>query len=61
MKLKLILSMLLPIASIAVQLLRDKDENSTGIDDIAADQLDTAIESLRKYLAPATEPLPPLD
>jgi hypothetical protein len=61
MKLKLILSMLLPIASIAVQLLRDKDENSTGIDDIAADQLDTAIESLRKYLAPATEPLRPLD
>ncbi len=59
MKLKLILSMLLPIADVAVQLLRDKDENSTGIDDIAANQLDAAIKSLREYLNPT--PLPPLD
>jgi len=61
MKLKLILSMLLPLADMAVQLLRDKDENSTGLDDAAADQLHTAIESLRRYLNPAAEPLPPLD
>lgn len=58
MKLKLILSMLLPLASVAVQLLRDKDENSTGIDDIAADQLDAAINSLRKYLNPDSTPGP---
>jgi hypothetical protein len=59
MKLKIILSMLLPIARVAVQLLRDKDGNSTGVDDIAADQLDAAIGSLEKYLNP--NPLPPLD
>jgi hypothetical protein len=49
MKLKIILSMLIPIARVAVGLLREKDENSTGFDDIAADQLDTAITSLEKY------------
>ncbi len=49
MKLKLILAMLLPVARMAVQLLRDKDENSTGVDDVAADQLDAAINSLEKY------------
>jgi hypothetical protein len=59
MKLRIILSMLLPIARVAVQLLRDKDDNSTGFDDIAADQLDTAIGSLERYLKPG--PLPPLD
>lgn len=50
MKLKIILSLLLPIARTAVFLLRDKDENTTGFDDAAADQLDTAITSLEKYL-----------
>jgi hypothetical protein len=58
MKLKIILSMLLPLARVAVQLLRDKDDNSTGFDDIAADQLDTAIGSLERYLKPGH--LPPL-
>ena len=58
MKLKLILSMLLPLATVAIQLLRDKDDNSTGFDDAAADQLDTAVESLRRYLQPHTDPLP---
>ena len=61
MKLKIILSMLLPLADMAIQLLRDKDENSTGFDDIAADQLSAGIESVRKYLNPHNEPLPPLD
>jgi hypothetical protein len=50
MKLKIILSLLLPLARTAVQLLRDKDENSTGFDDIAADQLDTAITTLENYV-----------
>jgi hypothetical protein len=50
MKLKLILSLLLPLARTAVQLLRDKDENSTGLDDLAADQLDAAITSLEHYV-----------
>jgi hypothetical protein len=59
MKLKLILSMLLPLAAVAVQLLRDKDENSTGFDDAAADQLDTALASLQRYLTPPpVDPLP---
>lgn len=49
MKLKLILTMLLPLMHMAAQFLRDKDENSTGFDDAAADQLDTAINSLEKY------------
>ena len=51
MKLKLILAMLMPLMRMAVQILRDKDENSTGFDDVAADQLDTAINSLEKYTA----------
>lgn len=41
--------MLLPTMRLAVQMLRDKDENSTGVDDIAADQLDAAITSLENY------------
>ena len=49
MKLKLILAMLLPLMRMAVQSLRDKDDNSTGFDDAAADQLDTAINSLEEY------------
>lgn len=42
--------MLIPLARTAVSLLRDKDENSTGWDDAAADQLDTAINSLERYV-----------
>jgi len=50
MKLKIILSLLLPLANTAVALLRDKDDNSTGVDDIAADQLEAAVSSLQKYV-----------
>lgn len=49
MKLRLILAMLIPTMRLAVQFLREKDYNSTGIDDIAADQLDAAITTLEKY------------
>lgn len=49
MKLKFILAMLIPVMRAAVSLLRDKDDNSTGFDDIAADQLDAAITSVEKY------------
>lgn len=49
MKLKLIIAMLIPVMRMAVQMLRDKDENSGGFDDIAADQLDAAITSVQKY------------
>lgn len=41
--------MLLPMMRFAVQQLRDKDDNSTGWDDAAADQLDVAVGSLEKY------------
>lgn len=51
MKLKLVLAMLIPTMRLAVSFLREKDENSTGLDDIAADQLDAAITSLEKYTA----------
>lgn len=50
MKLKFILTMLLPTMRFAASLLRDKDANSTGLDDIAADQIDAAISTLEKYL-----------
>ncbi len=49
MKLKLILSMLLPLMNMAVTALRDKDENSTGVDDIAANQIEAAVKSLQEY------------
>ena len=49
MKLKLILSMLLPLMNMAVTTLRDKDDNSTGVDDIAANQIEAAIKSLEEY------------
>jgi hypothetical protein len=51
MKLKFVLALLLPLAEAAVTLLRTKDENSTGWDDIAATQLEAAIESLKQYVA----------
>ena len=41
--------MLLPTMRMAITLLREKDENDTGFDDIAADQLDAAVTSLEKY------------
>lgn len=50
MKLKFILSMLIPVMKTAVQMLRDKDENSTGFDDEAAKALDAALDALAKYL-----------
>jgi len=50
MKLKLILSLAIPLIQSAIQLLRDKDENSTGVDDEAADALDYALERVKKYL-----------
>lgn len=59
MKLKFILYMFLPVARAAVQALRDKDENSTGLDDIAADQIDAAIKSLENYLEPQLPPILP--
>lgn len=49
MKLKTILFMLIPLMRLASQKLRDKDANSTGFDDLAADELDTAINALEKY------------
>lgn len=49
MKLKFILTMLIPTMRLAVELLRTKDENSTGLDDIAAEQLDAALTSLEQY------------
>jgi hypothetical protein len=50
MKLRFILAMLLPLMRTAAQLLRDKDENSTGIDDEAANAIDFALDTLQKYL-----------
>lgn len=50
MKLKLILAMIMPMMELAVRQLRDKDENSTGLDDVVANQLDSAIRSLEEYL-----------
>jgi hypothetical protein len=49
MKLRLILAMLIPTMRLAVQFLREKDENTTGFDDIAADHLDTAINAVERY------------
>lgn len=50
MKLKFILYMLLPLLKSSAQLLRDKDENSTGVDDEAAEAIEHALERLEKYL-----------
>jgi hypothetical protein len=50
MKLKLILSLAIPLLKSAAQLLRDKDENSTGVDDEAANAIDFALDTLAKYL-----------
>jgi hypothetical protein len=59
MKLKLILFMLTPVMQSAIQLLRNKDANTTGWDDIAANQLEAALVSLQQYLSDAdTNPLP---
>lgn len=41
--------MLIPTMRLAVEMLRTKDENSTGLDDILADQLSAAIESANEY------------
>lgn len=50
LKLKLIISLCLPLLKQAAQLLRDKDENSTGVDDEAANAIDYALDALAKYL-----------
>lgn len=50
MKLKLIISLLLPLLNTAATLLRDKDENSTGVDDEAAEAIAHTIERIQKYL-----------
>lgn len=50
MKLKLIISLLMPLLVTAAALLRDKDENATGLDDEAAEAIDYAIERIQKYL-----------
>lgn len=49
MTLKLIIILLLPLMRTAIQALRNKDENSTGFDDAAADQLETAANGLERY------------
>jgi hypothetical protein len=50
-KLKIILLITLPALRVAVELLKNKDENSTGVDDEAAEALAYAITRLEKYLA----------
>lgn len=50
MKLKFILALLIPLLHRATQLLRDKDENDTGLEDEAADAIDYALSTLQKYL-----------
>ncbi|MCI0662601.1 MAG: hypothetical protein L0220_16155 [Acidobacteria bacterium] len=50
MKIRIILSLLLPLLGTAVELLRHKDENSTGADDLLADAMDAAIRLAQKYL-----------
>jgi hypothetical protein len=42
--------MVIPLLHQAAQLLRQKDENSTGIDDEAANAIDYALDALQKYL-----------
>lgn len=49
MKLKLIISLVIPLLVSAAQLLADKDENSTGLDDEAAEAIKYALERLQKY------------
>jgi hypothetical protein len=49
MKIKLILSMLIPLMNMSVTILRDKDDNSTGLDDAAANQIEAAIKSIQEY------------
>ena len=51
MKLKIILAILLPFMRTAAQQLRDKDENTTGLDDLAAGQIEAAVKSLEAYLS----------
>lgn len=49
MKLKMVLSFLLPMMSMAASLLRDKDSNSTGVDDEAAEAIEHTITRLNNY------------
>lgn len=51
--------MLIPLARVAISLLRTKDENSTGWDDAAANQLDTAITTIEAYLNAPEQPTMP--
>lgn len=50
MRLKIILSILLPAMEYAVTDLRNKDDNSTGKDDIVANQLEAVLKSLKEYV-----------
>lgn len=50
MKLKFILMFILPLLGQAAELLRNKDEDSTGVDDEAAKILDAAVTALAVYL-----------
>lgn len=51
MKLRLVLSIVIPFLRSAAELLRAKDEDSVGADDEAAKVIDAALEALAKYLA----------
>lgn len=43
--------MFIPLGRMAIKLLRDKDVNSTGVDDLVANQLEAALNSLEQYLS----------
>jgi hypothetical protein len=49
MKLKIILMFIIPNLRWAAELLRAKDDNSTGFDDEAAEAIDFALTRLEKY------------
>ena len=48
-KLKVIILLLLPLLRTAAELLAMKDENTTGVDDEAADAIKYALNKLEKY------------
>lgn len=50
MKWKLFLPIFLLIGRQMAQMLREKDTNSTGLDDEAAEAIDFAIERVEKFL-----------
>jgi hypothetical protein len=59
MKLKILLSIFMPFGWSVVSILRNKDANSTGLDDIVANQIEAALKSLQQYVDDGdTNPLP---